>query len=204
MGDLDSFLAAVQEGDPLRVQALLKKRPGLARQQQNGATPLHYAALYDHRKIVKLLLDHGADRDARDDRCHATPVVWFRGKSTARISRDLCNGSSHVGLHDAASMGWIAQARALLRQDPAAVNKLFGFGTPIHYASLWGQPEVVQLLLDNDADPNARNRDGDTALAVALRQVHWGAKDTPVIDAPSRKRLQEACRKVVEVLRRGR
>ena len=47
--------------------------------------------------------------------------------------------------------------REILSEDPSEVNRSFGYGTPIHYASLWGQPETVQFLLDNDADPNIRH-----------------------------------------------
>ena len=36
------------------------------------------------------------------------------------------------------------------------------------YAALYGDSEVVRLLLDNGANPNAQNDDGGTALMYAI------------------------------------
>ena len=44
--------------------------------------------------------------------------------------------------------------------------------TPLMYATVKNQKEVVQLLLERGADVNARSDKGETALTLAARQGH--------------------------------
>lgn len=44
--------------------------------------------------------------------------------------------------------------------------------TPLMYAAIKNQKEVVQLLLEKGADVNARNNKGETALTLAAREGH--------------------------------
>lgn len=56
---------------------MLKRDRSLATARDGeGATPLHYAAEAGHRDVVRVLLDAGADLNARDARFGATPAGW--------------------------------------------------------------------------------------------------------------------------------
>jgi ankyrin repeat protein len=46
--------------------------------------------------------------------------------------------------------------------------------TALHAASALGMNAVIQVLVDNGADPNAKNKAGRTPLAVARRQTGVG------------------------------
>lgn len=73
----EELFAAVESGDVERVRELLKADPAAARVKDgDGATPLHHATLNGHRAIVDLLLENGADINARDSRFGATPAGW--------------------------------------------------------------------------------------------------------------------------------
>lgn len=77
MSDLADLIEAAQSGDLPRIEALLQTDPGLAgRYDKTGAAPLHYAAQAGQRDAVRLLLDYGADIDARDAQFGATPAGW--------------------------------------------------------------------------------------------------------------------------------
>jgi ankyrin repeat protein len=49
--------------------------------------------------------------------------------------------------------------------------------TPLHLAAAGGHLSVVELLLHNNADPNARDGAGRTALAAAEAAGHAGVAE---------------------------
>ena len=59
-----------------------------------------------------------------------------------------------------------------VQENPKSVNgKGPGGWTPIMYAALYGDAEAVRLLLARDANPNAQNDGGGTALMYAIDDV---------------------------------
>ncbi len=55
----------------------------------------------------------------------------------------------------------------------AEVNGKDKYGeTPLMLASRLGYPDIVQLLLEHGADPNARNLENQTALDLAVANRH--------------------------------
>ncbi len=71
------LFSAVASGNAGRVRELLASDPGAASAKDGeGATPLHYATLNGRREISELLLQRGADVNARDGRFDATPAGW--------------------------------------------------------------------------------------------------------------------------------
>jgi len=73
----ENLIEASKRGDLERVEKILATDARLANLcDESGATPLHYAALHGHRAIVHLLLEQGADINARDSRFGATPAGW--------------------------------------------------------------------------------------------------------------------------------
>src|SRR5215510_3227938 len=53
---------------------------------------------------------------------------------------------------------------------PAFVERDAVQGTPLHFALAQGLPQVAVALLQAGADPNSRNRTGQTALIVAVNR----------------------------------
>ena len=50
--------------------------------------------------------------------------------------------------------------------------------TPLTYAALRGNPQMVEMFLKHGADPALPTRDGETAVELALRAGHTGIADT--------------------------
>jgi hypothetical protein len=77
MNRTTDFFSAVERGDGDVVRALIASDAGLVRaRDEQGATALHVAAFHGHRTIVELLLDAGADLNARDETYTGTPAGW--------------------------------------------------------------------------------------------------------------------------------
>ncbi|HEX8172060.1 MAG TPA: ankyrin repeat domain-containing protein [Thermoanaerobaculia bacterium] len=71
------LIEAVRARDRERVRAILASDPAAVHaRNDDGATALHYAAELGDRECVELLLDAGADLNARDARFGATPAGW--------------------------------------------------------------------------------------------------------------------------------
>jgi ankyrin repeat protein len=72
-------------------------------------------------------------------------------------------------LMDALRAGRQAEFERLLKASPrAAQSKGIGGSTPLMFAALYADASAVRLLLENGADPNARNDAGATALLWAI------------------------------------
>ncbi len=99
--------------------------------------------------VVRLLVDHGADVNARDDE-ENTPLLW------------------------AALMGFTEVAEFFLAKGADVNAKDESDRTPLHWAASTGHKESVDLLLLNGADVNAKDKDGETPLQYADRRGHKG------------------------------
>ncbi|MBM4028988.1 MAG: hypothetical protein FJ280_26860, partial [Planctomycetes bacterium] len=125
---------------------------------EEGATPLHYAARAGDKKVAELLITHGAKIDAQD----------IEGETP---------------LHDAArEHKGVVQ---LLLTHGAAVSIADKRGdTALHEAVLRGHREIVELLLAHNPDLSICNSRGRTPLDEALRRGH---KEIVPLLSPKRK-----------------
>jgi ankyrin repeat protein len=174
---------AVKSGNTDRVRQLLDSGGDVnvrdSSTERLQYTPLHWAAYYDHQEIAELLISRGADLDAQDP-WDSTPLY-------------LAAEQGHIEIVE------------LLIAEGAEVNvksKRWGY-TPLHRAA-WGPvvrplsersensgsapntsyTEIVDLLIAQGAEINARDNDGQTALdqatwsdnvvTVALLRKHGG------------------------------
>jgi len=118
-----------------------------------GSTALGHAAKYGHNEIAELLIENGADVDAKDE-----------------------DGSTP--LHLAALMGYKEIAELLIAKG-ADVNakKDDGSWTSLHSAAMTGSNEIVGLLIAAGADVNAKDAYGRTPLDWAIVDNHTEIAD---------------------------
>ena len=74
-----------RKDDPAYVAALLRYGARVDH-RYNGATPLHYVVKAGFVQTIQVLLEHGADTDALDDRGR-TPLDWL-GQAAKSVDRD--------------------------------------------------------------------------------------------------------------------
>jgi len=117
---------------------------------ENGRTPLMWAAWNGHRNVVVLLLKHGVrvnqrdDRDWLDDYDGRTALGFAVGGEDAMIVQDLVEAGADI------------EARAGKTQM-----------TPLMIAISRQRPETVRFLIRRGADLNAQDTKGHTALDMA-------------------------------------
>ena len=138
----DRIMSALRSGDGPAWRRMLRNDPGIAnRKGPGGSTPLMYAALYGDPDSVRLLLEHGADPNLRND-ASATALMW--------------------------AVDDVEKTRLLLEHGADANARSEDGRTPLIIAAgRFGSNAVVKLLLDHGANPSANSPDGATPLSEA-------------------------------------
>ena len=116
---------------------------------------------------VLLLVEHGARLDYRDPEYGGTAVGWATAGGNMDLREELLDMTEDV--FDLTRYGRLEQLRRLLERSPAAASQVTRHGwTPLH--QVCGMTphaeEIIDLLLSNGAELNAKNSKGNTPLAV--------------------------------------
>ncbi len=181
-----ALLFAYYNKQPDAVDLLLEKDGNWNMIGADNGTALHCAAWDGDLSMVQRLIAKGADLSNRENPYEATPVSWARHNTRADVVawfRENCR----IDLHDAAAFDFREHVEARLNEEPEAIHRRIDHWgipicTPLHWA-VWTQVtdvngthhhdpatrrDLVQLLLDRGADPNALAGDGRTPLDMAL------------------------------------
>ncbi len=145
------LMVAAREGNADIAARLVEKGAQVNAANAKGETPLIAAMTGQSPVILELLIDHGAQVNAADK----------KGQTAFFFAYGLPGNP-----RDAANLIFLIQSGA----DPNA-RTLAGV-TPLMNASRFSTPDVVRLLLDKGAAVNARDKDGRTALVLALSALH--------------------------------
>ena len=143
-----------------------------------GETPLHYAATYGSVESVRILLDRGADPNARNN-AEVTPLIY--AAYTFEKARLLVEKGANVNAHarngitplivaasvhgNTATVGYLLEKGA----DPKATRA--NGGDALQAAAFKSEAEAVRLLLAKGADARRADGSGGTALMGALLNV---------------------------------
>jgi ankyrin repeat protein/catechol 2,3-dioxygenase-like lactoylglutathione lyase family enzyme len=221
--NLARFAMACTKADVSALRGLLAVDPDLVRatlpdSQHGGWTGLHEAAKQGHVAVVRLLLEHGADPNAREAGDNTYPLHWAAARADLEIVRALLDGGGDVhgigDVHELDVIGWASYfhalgddpgqldasrrgvlslliergarhhifsamcvgdldlIRAVVAQNPNALNRRmsrFEHGqTPLHFAMNRKRYDILDLLIELGADLEATDKNGQTALAVAM------------------------------------
>jgi ankyrin repeat protein len=129
------------------VEFILANHADVNAKENNGWTPLHYAASTSNQLAAELLLAHHADMEARGN-LGETPLFVAAGLGTPKIAEFLLANRADVNAKD---------------------NSI---RTPLHFAAAQGNLEISQVLLAHKAEIEARDKNGQTAFVIAVLQAH--------------------------------
>ncbi|HKO57373.1 MAG TPA: ankyrin repeat domain-containing protein [Thermoanaerobaculia bacterium] len=142
---MNDLFAAVRNRNHDDIREILARSPESVRLRDGeGATALHYAAELGDRRSVEMLLDAGADINARDSRFQATPAGWaieHLRERGALLGMEIEDAREAIGRGDEA---WIER---WLSRLPALRDAVDGDGTPLEeHAANSGNPAIVRLF----------------------------------------------------------
>jgi ankyrin repeat protein len=167
----------------------------------DGQTPLHFAAT---RRVVDLLLDAGADIDARDVDHRSTAAEWMLGdidrpeSSRGELARYLVERGASADIFLAAALGLTSRARELLDANPNLLSLRTGQGiygikppssfhiyqwtigsglTPLDTAAKFGRRETLNAMLPYASVEQKlllACHDGDRDAALAIVRSNPG------------------------------
>jgi ankyrin repeat protein len=183
---------AARKGDVKKVKEFLASDSKLVNDKdKNGDTPLHQAALHGQIAVAQVLIDAGADVNARNNYApfipddlgkefsssnHQDPVILLHSQASNTThalntqgvtANDLKDGYTPLDLAEfAANHNKLVQ---LLVAHGADVNARATSGaTPLFWAVMRDQKDDVKFLLDHGANPNIPDAYGNTILDCAI------------------------------------
>jgi ankyrin repeat protein/tetratricopeptide (TPR) repeat protein len=191
---------ALRKGDVAAVKALVEKSPQFVEARDNdGDTPLHYAAYGGNVELINYLIDKGAKLDLQD-RQRKTPLhlaaTYGRKDAVAAL---LKRGAALETKDDyertalilcARERGQAATGRVLIEAG-ADVNAVDKFGsTALELAAWRGKAEFVDLLLEKGARVPESGRQWQGMLSEAaanglttlFRRLTEGRQDLKTVD----------------------
>jgi ankyrin repeat protein len=182
--ELDDTLGYAACGDdPEAVQKLLAAGANVNGAGESGYTPLMGAINNQRIAIAKILIDAGADVNARIPQMGDTPLtlpLYYKSDSSEVVSLLLAKGANP---NTSNSLGRSALMLATFGQAISVVKELLKAGakvnaqdrngnTALMAAVEYNNVEAVRLLLEAHADRALRNKDGETALSIATSENH--------------------------------
>ena len=177
---------AIVGGNPAIVELLIARGATITPHSERF---LDYAIAYDWVEIVELLLENGADPSKAprilDDNSEMSVLLKAHGVPPKDI-----NAQSH--------MGWpplVYACRGDNGEHPEEIQRLLELGadidiqnykgkTGLHCASKAGFLKVINLLIENGANVDATDDDGETPLFEAIRStIKSGEKQRAALEA---------------------
>lgn len=144
--------ASQSKSEDFVVELLRYHRANVNAKNEDGETPLHWAAANGYLKITKILISAGADVNAK-------------------------NKYGQTPLHLAVSRGRLKVAEILISAGADDVNAKSNSGwTPLHVAAYQWYSEIAKVLLVHGADVNAKDRNGKTHLDLASYETRKATK----------------------------
>ena len=172
------FFQSVIEDDDRGVLEGIEAGAPLNQVNTDGETPLLVAAKRGYERIVRILLDAGANLDTRKAPLFATALYWAVARGHTAIALLLIERGANVAITTAERDGPLLAATRhnhtdialALLQAGARLNSVDRFGdTPLLNAITRGNRAVVKALLRAGANPNlAHEDDGRTPLLAAV------------------------------------
>jgi len=185
--DAWEMLSAAHDGDLTRIKQLAAREPGLVACEFNYTPPIHFAVREGHLEVTKFLLSHMVGHRINGAADPSSYRTYPFGDTLLTMARDrnydevadllveyLSQRAPVVeGLEEffkACRNGEVEKVKAELERRPELARVADEMGdTALHKAVEGNQNEVVEVLLECGADPDAKRANGVRPINLALR-----------------------------------
>jgi ankyrin repeat protein/catechol 2,3-dioxygenase-like lactoylglutathione lyase family enzyme len=183
------FFEACLSGDAEKLRALIAKDPSLVRafsahKSHYLRTGLHVAAVEGHLNVVRLLLEQGADPNAREAGDNTYPLHWAAAHGHVEIVRAVLDAGGDVhGVGDAHELEVIGWATNENPHRTEVISLLVERGARHHIFSAMnlGELQLIEKVVeDNPAALDRRTsrfERGQTPLHLAINRQRYDILD---------------------------
>ena len=140
----DQLFQAVQQGNLSDISNAIKNGADINGQDENGNTPLHWAAKSGNLENIKYLITTGAKINIKNKIGNA-PLRWAAWSGNLEVVKYFVELGSDVNLQDKNG------------------------NTPIHEAAESGTLEMMEYFVDKKANIHIQNKNGESPLYVACK-----------------------------------
>lgn len=180
----DDFFAAIKRNDPDTLAQLAQRGFDLNTLDPGGQHPLYLALRDESDRVAMFLLSRPEVKVEHRNAKGESPLMMAALKGKLELVRRLIDRQAEVNkpgwapLHYAAthaSERSLPVVRLLLEYHAFIDAQSPNGSTPLMMAALYGNPQVVRLLLEEGADTAMKNEQGLSAIDFAHRA---GRKET--------------------------
>jgi ankyrin repeat protein/catechol 2,3-dioxygenase-like lactoylglutathione lyase family enzyme len=186
------FFQACSKGDVEVLRGLLTNDRGLARIERDtphgyrGWTGLHEAARRGHLGAVRLLLEHGADPNARETGDNTYPLHWAAAHGHLEVVRALLDAGGDVhglgDVHEGDVIGWATLGeQGNLHREVVALLIERGARHHIFSAMASGDLDLIRRVVRDNPEALNRRRSRferrQTALHFAISRQRYDILD---------------------------
>ncbi|XP_067628239.1 uncharacterized protein [Eurosta solidaginis] len=147
------------------VKYLIAKGADVNAKDTIGLTPMHIAANFGYKDVIEVLLKNGAVYNAVSKLCRR-PLEMTKDKDVINLL------SSTEKLFEAVKRNSSSEVENYIKAGAFVNAKNVASVTPLYYAAWKGYDGVVNILLQNKANPNVVGNNGFTPLHYAAKFSH--------------------------------
>jgi len=188
--DKTLLYSCVSSKDVSAVKLLLEHgaNPNIGSPGASNQLPIHAAVTAKSLELVKLLIAKGSELDVQDDSDKA-PLIYAVDQDSLPLTEALLEGGADPNVtvrnSETGYLEWSVLSFAMWqRKQPAVARALIEWAadvdhrngtyeeTALHIAAYAGDVELVRLLIDKEADVEARSNNNYSALGIAIESGH--------------------------------